>query len=219
MAVRWKTREGFAADPMPAPLSQIHGEALLRLPSLPHFYSSFSSFNNCSCGSGRPGLGGFLFSGRRGDGLGWGCFPGWCGSGARRGSSGTASWSTSSAALRRSQAVLPSTHIAEGRLLRALSPACRRHLFVNLLASAPQGRPFFCSSMAVPSCTVPSGIVPGDGADGRAWRFRGGEGPDRFFLLYFRVLFAYCEGLVVIFVYFVVLSILCNPTAQINGSI
>jgi hypothetical protein len=170
--MRWKTRERFAADHMPAPLSQIHGEALLRLPSLPHIYSPFSSFNNCCCGSGRPSLVGFLFSGHRGDMRGCGCLPGWCGSGARRGSSGTATWSTSSAALRRSKAVLPSTHITEGRLLRALLPAYRCHLFFNLLAGVPQERPFFCSSTTFPSCTVPSGIVPDDGADAEASRWR-----------------------------------------------
>jgi hypothetical protein len=126
---------------MPAPLIQIHVEALLRLSSLSHLYSHFSSFNNCCCGSGRPGLAGFLFSSRRGDERGWGCLPCWYGSGARRGSSGIATWSTSSVALRRSQAVPPPTHIAEGRLLRALLLACMRHLFSTSWPTYHKGGP------------------------------------------------------------------------------
>jgi hypothetical protein len=165
---------------MPAPFGQLHGEALLRPSSLPHLCSPFFSFIKCCCGSGHPGLLGSFLSGRRGDERVWECHLGWTWSDARRGSSDTATWSTSSVGLRRPLVVLRSTHIVEGRLLRALSSACRRHLFFNLLAGVPHGRPSLCSSTAFPCCTVPNVLVPGDGADGREWRHRGGEGHEAF---------------------------------------
>jgi hypothetical protein len=116
----------------------------------------------------------------------------------------TVSWSASSAALRRPQATSPSTSMAEGRLLRALTSACWRHLLFNLPAGVPTGRPFYCFSAACPSCSVPSGVVPGDGVDGRASRHQpeiGGEGLDRVFQFSFRVLSAILQGLLVRFTF------------------
>jgi hypothetical protein len=61
----------------------------------------------------------------------------------------------------------------------------------------------------------PSGVVPGDGADGRSVElvlFFGGQGPDRVFHAYFRVLFVKVEDLIVISFSFVVLFVTCYPT-------
>jgi hypothetical protein len=128
----------------------------------------------------------------------------------------TASWSASLAALRRPQATSPSTSMAEGRLLWALASACWRHLLFNLPAGMPTGRPFYCFSAACPSCSVPSGVVLGNGVDGRASRHQPkiGGGLDRVFQFSFRVLSAILEGLLVRFTFSVVLDVICTPTAN-----
>ena len=61
------------------------------------------------------------------------------------------SWSASSTASRRPQAAMPSTPIAEGRLLRALSLVFRRHLYSNFPADVPNWRPSCSFSAAYPA--------------------------------------------------------------------
>jgi len=157
-----------------------------------------------------------------GGGDGWSAARGRC---ARRGSSAAALFrSTSSAALRRPRAALPSTLMAERRPLRALTYAadlrvdCRRQLIFNLPADAPKGRPFSSRSAALFGGFVPSGYVPGDGAAGRDWMQRrelGGQGLDCFSYLCSRVLVAKGEALVVLFIFQKVLHVKCIATALI----
>jgi len=128
-------------------------------------------------------------------------------------------WSASSAASHWLRAVLSSTPMAEGRLLRALSLACRRQLFLNLQADVPIWRPSCSFNAVVPVCSVPSGVVPGDGADDRDSKPRsklGGEGHgvvlDCVLTLCSRVLFAYSEGLFVISSFLLALVVILKPT-------
>lgn len=132
----------------------------------------------------------------------------------------TASWSASSAASRRPRAAQPSIPIVEGRLLQAMSSVCRRHLYSNLLAGVLKGRPSCSFSAACPVCDVPSGLVPGDGADGRASRLRSmlggeghGQGLDCFLTLCSGVLLKLFEGLFVTCSFFEALVVICNSTA------
>jgi hypothetical protein len=119
---------------------------------------------------------------------------------ARWGSSApTTLWSASSTALRRHQADQPSTLMAEGRPLRALTCAadpridCRHQLSPNLLAGVPEWRPIlsFCR-VAFFGDLVPSGIVPGDDVAGCVCELRreiGGDRLDGFSVITCRVLF------------------------------
>lgn len=126
-----------------------------------------------------------------------------------------ASWSTSSTAHRRPWAAIPSIQIAEGRLLRALALGCRHHLF-NLLAVVPSGRPPCSFGVVFIIGFDPSGLVPGVGEDGRAWKLQsscgGEEGLDCVPHSKSRVLFAFSEGLDVILFFFEVLCVICIPT-------
>lgn len=131
--------------------------------------------------------------------------------------------SISSTALRRSVAVLPSTLMAERRLLRALACVADlrifglRHLITNLPADVPKGRPFGSRSVALFGGFVPSGVVPGDEVAGRDWKRRrelGGDGPDCFSVLCSRVMCAKGEDLVVFLFLLEVLYVKCNTTAQ-----
>jgi hypothetical protein len=93
---------------------------------------------------------------------------------ARRGSSAAAILgSASSTVLRQPAAVLPSTPMAEWRLLQVLACVAdlrifgRRQCIFNLLAGVPKGRPFCPRIAAFFGDLIPSGHVPGDEIAGR----------------------------------------------------
>lgn len=142
---------------------------------------------------------------------------------ARWGSSAAvSSWSASSTAMCRPMVVMPSTLMAGRRLLRALTCAadlrivCRRQLILYPPAGVPKGRLFCTRSAALFGCSVPSGVVPGDGAAGHDWwrrRDGGDSGPDCFSYFCCRVLFAKLEDLVVILCTVRVLHVTCTVTA------
>ena len=78
----------------------------------------------------------------------------------------------------------------------------------------PLQRPFISSAAASNVAPSPSGLVPGDGADGRCvelFEF-GGEGSDCISISLGKVLFVKSRDLVVIFFLFLVLDVMCNPT-------
>ena len=89
------------------------------------------------------------------------------------------------------------------------------HSLVNLQAGVPSRRPFI-SSVAAPYVALsPSGVVLGDGADGRCVEllfFIGGEGSNCVPKFLARVLFVKARGLDVIFLFFGVLDVICIPT-------
>lgn len=79
----------------------------------------------------------------------------------------------------------------------------------------PLRRPFNSSAVAPNVAPFPSGVVPGDGANGRCVElifFLGGEGPNCVPKFLDEVLFVKSKDLVVIFIYFEVLDVTCNPT-------
>ena len=89
------------------------------------------------------------------------------------------------------------------------------HGVFNLQAGVPQRRPFISSAVALNVPPSPSGVVPGDGADGYCVEllfFLGGEGPNCVPKSLFEVLFVKSKDLAIIFFYFVVLDVICNPT-------
>jgi hypothetical protein len=99
--------------------------------------------------------------------------------------------------------------MAERRSLQALASSvdlwifCRRQLIINLPTGAPKGRPYKFKSAVFFGDSVPSGILPGDGAAGRDGRRRhehGGQGPDCIPKFYSRVLCVEGEAWIVVFI-------------------
>jgi hypothetical protein len=130
----------------------------------------------------------------------------------------TATWSTSSTVHRRPTAAIPSFQIAEGRLLRDLALLRRRQLFINLLASEPNGSPPSSFSVAFIVDPAPSGFVPGNGEDGYAVRLRsvlGGEGLYCILICRSRVHFPFSEDLVLVWFFVKILDVICSPTDEI----
>ena len=92
---------------------------------------------------------------------------------------------------------------------------CLQHQSVfNLQAGVPLWRPFFSSDVASFVAPSPSGHVPGYGVDGRCVELfvLGGVGPDCIPISLVKVLFVIARDLVVIFFFFEVLVVICNPT-------
>ena len=89
-----------------------------------------------------------------------------------------------------------------------------RHCFCNLQAAVPIRRPLSSSVVASIVASSPSGFVPGDGVDGRCVELfvDGGVGPDCAFFSSVKVLSVMTRDLVVIFLLFEVLDVICNPT-------
>jgi hypothetical protein len=115
--------------------------------------------------------------------------------------------------------------MVEGRPLppssSATAPSGQR-LQENLYLQAvvPSRRPC-CSSSVRSRYVEPSGLVPGvDVVDRAVVLKQGGEGagPDCFVQFTCRVLSANCKGLGVISFFSIVLVVICNSTAGINGS-
>jgi hypothetical protein len=78
----------------------------------------------------------------------------------------------------------------------------------------PTWRPSYCFNVAIPICSVPSGVVLGEGSDGRASKLRSelrGEGLDHIFVFYSSVLFSLSGDLFAISSLIVALIIICNP--------
>lgn len=127
--------------------------------------------------------------------------------------------SASSTASRWPQAGPPSTLMAEGRPIPTctLPSSCCCKVSINLQAM-PFRRSF--NSGAISSrCNDPSGLVPGAVVVGRRRKYRehGGEGaagPDGVSSFRSEVLCVNCQDLVVISVFFEILFVLCNSTAQ-----
>jgi hypothetical protein len=67
------------------------------------------------------------------------------------------------------------------------------------------------------TCTVPSGVVPGDSVGGRGGELFvvGREGPNGVFKILLRVLVSKVQGYAVISFSFEVLYVSCNPAAPI----
>jgi hypothetical protein len=113
--------------------------------------------------------------------------------------------------------------MAEWRPLRALASSADlrilrwRHLINNLLAGVPTWRPFNSGSVALFGGCIPSGLVPGDAAAGRNWRFRreeGGKGPDCFSGFSLRVLVVKEEGLSIALNFLEILFVNCIATDE-----
>lgn len=93
----------------------------------------------------------------------------------------------------------------------------RRHGIFNLQACRPIRRPFIIFNTELLFCTVPSGEVPGGGAVDRALKIQrksGGEGPSGDLNSRIGVLIVKVEDYFVFPCYFVILFVLCNPTAD-----
>ena len=89
------------------------------------------------------------------------------------------------------------------------------HGAFNLQADVPLRRPLLSSPAAFIVPPSPSGIVPGDGADGCSDElivFLGGEGLNCVPKFLCRVLFVKSKGLVLFLFYFMVLDVICTPT-------
>jgi hypothetical protein len=125
-------------------------------------------------------------------------------------------WSAPTAALHRRDIVRLLYQMVARRLLRALVLAlCLLHLLFSLQADEPKWRVFFCSVAAFHAGPSPSGVVPGDGADGHGVElvnFFGGEGLDCLFQSVVRVLCFKVEGWFVLLLFSVVLFVKCIPT-------
>ena len=88
------------------------------------------------------------------------------------------------------------------------------HSIFNLQAGVPLRRPFLSSGVASSVAPSPSGRVPGGGVDGHGVELfvLGGVGPDCVPFSLVKVLFVIARDLVVIFCFFEVLVVICNPT-------
>lgn len=88
-----------------------------------------------------------------------------------------------------------------------------RHGIFYLQADVPVRRPFFSSAAALYVELSPSGLVPGDGVDGRCELcIHGGEGPNCIPNILVEVLSVISRDLVVFLFIFEVLVVCCNPT-------
>jgi hypothetical protein len=108
----------------------------------------------------------------------------------------------------------PTAAVIPGTRSHSVPWQFRCHGVFNLQARVPLWRPFSSSAAATNVAPSPSGLVPGDGVDGRCVELliSGGEGSDCIPISLGKILFVKSKDLVVTVFYFEALDVICNST-------